>query len=102
MAKDRRKMKRQQFIIKNHHKIDGKLSRKVSGSWIRIQFVLRGWIRGTGQYQTGSKTLAISTSQKRDKERVQLLRCTASKNHSGFSLFVIERTFCEVYIFIFL
>ena len=28
MTKNRQKMKRQQFLIKNHHKIDGKFSRQ--------------------------------------------------------------------------
>ena len=28
MTKDRQKMKRQQFLIKTHHKIDGKFSRQ--------------------------------------------------------------------------
>ena len=48
-------MKRQQLLIKTHHKRDGKFSRQryldpdpgpfFKKSWIRIRFVLTGWIR---------------------------------------------------------
>ena len=54
MTKDYQKIKRQNFLIKNQHKIDGKLQDGcldsdpdlvLKKSWNRIRFVLRGWIR---------------------------------------------------------
>ena len=55
MTKDYQKMKRQNFLIKNQHKIDGKFQEGrcldsdpdlvLKKSWNRIRFVLRGWIR---------------------------------------------------------
>ena len=52
------------LCIKNHHKIDGKFSRRrCLRGWIRIRFALRVWIRirMSGQYQTGTETLVTST-----------------------------------------
>ena len=44
MTKNRQKMKRQQFLIKNHHKIDGKFSRHFHDP------VLKNHGSGSGQY----------------------------------------------------
>ena len=57
MSQNRQKMKRRQFLIQNHHRIDDKFSRQrcldpdtdldpiLKNSWIGIRFVLRGWLR---------------------------------------------------------
>ena len=86
-----KKFKRQQFLIKTHHKIDEKLSRQrcldpdpvLKNSWIR--FVLRGGSE-SGQYQTGSATLIAtkvlgSVTTPLHKEPLVALACQGLSRH---------------------